>query len=149
MTNNDACGTLQVTPAPLPDLILDAGGLGVFPLPPVTLGTAVLVNATIRNVGNATSGATVVRFHDGTPPAPQIGTDQSLGAITVDGTASASVAWSASPAGWHDPCAAVDPDDQVAELNEANHLVDLAPEVEDVPHADERDHGSRPRVGGT
>ena len=104
-----------------PDLAIAPEDLRLSPLPPVTDGTAVIVNVTVRNVGDAASGLTTVRFYDGIPPAAQIGTDQPLRALPVNGGATVSVGWTASPAGWHEVCAVVDPDDVIPETDETNN----------------------------
>jgi len=120
-TNNVACRAIQVTPAPSPDLAVTTGDVQLAPAPPVANGTAVLVNAIVHNVGDASSPATAVRFYDGMPPAPQVGADQPLPPLAPGGTATVSIVWTATPPGSHDVCVVVDPDNVVPESNETNN----------------------------
>jgi hypothetical protein len=120
-TNNVACRAITVSPPPLPDLVVTSADIGFAPAPPVANGTAVLVTATVHNAGDAGSVATVVRFFDGTPPAPTIGSDQPLAPLAPGGTAAVSVTWTAAPPGSHDVCVVVDPDNVVPEWNDGNN----------------------------
>jgi len=127
--NNLACRTITVVPAPLPDLALTSADIRLVPAPPVANGTAVLVEATVHNAGDATSAPTAVRFYDGVPPALVIGTDQPLTALAAGGSATVSVTWTATPPGSHDVCVVVDPDDVVAERSEDNNSACLGAAV--------------------
>jgi hypothetical protein len=107
---------------PVPDLAISSADISFSPDSPFTEGTAVLVNATVHNIGGAASGVTVARFHDGMLPSPQIGGDQGVPPIPFNDEASVSVTWIASSPGPHDVCVVVDPDNLLAELNETNNV---------------------------
>jgi len=120
--NNLACRPITVAPPARPDLALTPSDVWLAPAPPVANGTAVLVTATVHNAGDADSPPTVVRFHDGTPPGPQVGADQPLPSLAPDGMADVSVVWTAMPPGAHDICVVVDPENATQESNEANNV---------------------------
>lgn len=128
-TNNLACRAITVVPAPMPDLALTPADIRLAPAPPVANGTAVRVTATVHNVGDASSVATAVRFFDGIPPAPPIGTDQPLPPLAPNATADVSVTWTTTPPGTHDVCVVVDPDNVVPESNESNNVACVAADV--------------------
>jgi len=118
--NNQADTPIDVRPLE-PDLAVSASDLSLSPAPPYPRGTSVQITATIHNIGAASSGATTARFTDGGPPLKQIGTDQSLPALSAGGTASVSVIWNAPSVGTHTLCAAADPENLVSEMDEGNN----------------------------
>ena len=132
-TNNQACGSIEVTAPPMPDLSLSASDITLYPAPPYVQSSSVQVNATVRNVGGNASGTTAVRFHDGAPPSPRIGTDQPLIPIIAGGAENASVVWTASPPGSHEICVIADPDGLVAESNETNNMACVSVLVNPAP----------------
>ncbi|HEV8595865.1 MAG TPA: CARDB domain-containing protein [Thermoplasmata archaeon] len=120
-TNNIACGTVTVISSLLPDLTLASADIRLTPGPPLLDGTVVRMDVDVRNVGGASSPAAIVRVHDGTPPAGQVGLDQPLPSLSPGASATISVMWNATPPGGHDLCVVVDPDENILELNEANN----------------------------
>ena len=132
-TNNQACGSIEVTAPPMPDLSLSASDITLYPAPPYVQSSSVQVNATVRNVGRNASGTTAVRFHDGAPPSPRIETDQPLIPILAGGAENASVVWTASPPGSHEICVIADPDGLVAESNETNNTACVSVLVNPAP----------------
>jgi subtilase family serine protease len=106
----------------IPDLSVSPSDISFSPPPPQVEGTVIQVNATIRNVGGADSVATNARLFDGVPPSPQIGTDQTLPPIPLNGSANVSVMWIASPPGDHETCIVADPDNLVTEIDETNNM---------------------------
>jgi subtilase family serine protease len=118
--NNQACTQIEILPSN-PDLTLLSGDITFSIPPPFTEGTQVRIDAKISNIGTLSSTATTVRFHDGVPPAGQIGTDQPLGPLGVGGSGSVSVLWDVSRPGSHSICVVVDPNNVVQELNEGNN----------------------------
>jgi hypothetical protein len=117
----------------LPDLIVS--DVSFSPAAPID-SSSVQVNATIRNVGFATSSVTIARFYDGSPPAPQIGV-HTIVPIPVNGTQNVSVTWTASPSGSHNLCIVADPDKTMAEVDETNNMkcvpVDVQPGLPPAP----------------
>lgn len=120
-SNNVACGLLDVIPSPLPNLVLSSADLVLTPLPPFANGTLVQVVTMVHNVGGSSSSPTAVRFYDGVPPSPRVGTDQPLASLPTSGTEVVSVTWEAVPPGTHDICALVDPENLVAESDETDN----------------------------
>jgi uncharacterized protein (TIGR03790 family) len=119
--NNQACAQIAILP-PMPDLSITPSDLQLSPPPPYSESALVTVNATIHNIGMLASSATVVRFQDGLPPSPQIGSDQALDPIPADSSQNVSVSWTASPPGDHEICVIVDPDNLVAEIDKTNNI---------------------------
>jgi len=107
-----------------PDLAIGQRDIAFDPPGPVMAGTPVTINATIHNLGAADAIGVVVRFHDGPPSGSnQIGSDQVIPLIpSPGGTGLASIVWIANPPGMHDICVVADPDNRIAESNEANNL---------------------------
>ncbi|MFQ6106667.1 MAG: SBBP repeat-containing protein [Thermoplasmata archaeon] len=132
-TNNQACAQIQVIMPPIPDLTIYPSGISFSPASPYVEGATVQVNATIHNIGGNVSGATVTRFHDGMPPSPQIGIDQPLPPIPMNGTENVSVFWTASLPGSHEICVVADPDDIVAEISETNNMACVLVQVLSLP----------------
>jgi len=135
-TNNEACAQLEVIVPPLPDMTILRQDVLLSPAPPIVEGSIVRVNATVRNIGENASGATVARFLDGLPPSPQIDVDQSLAPMPSGGTQNVSVVWTAIPPGSHDLCAIADPENLVSELDEGNNVACVAVEVLPVTRPD-------------
>lgn len=106
---------------PSPDLDISPSNISFNFIPPITQGSTVLVNASIRNVGTAPSGPTVVRLYDGLPPSVQIGPDQPLAPLAVGASANVSVLWTPLVAGNHEICVVVDPENLVLETKETNN----------------------------
>ena len=131
-TNNQACAPIDVRLL-TPDLTVSTTDLSFLPPPPFVEGANVSVTATVHNVGGSASGPTAVRFHLGIPPSPQIGTDQPLPSLPMDGTATVTVSWIAGPPGSHDICVLVDPENLVAESNETNNIACVTIEVLTLP----------------
>ncbi len=130
--NNIACITVKAL-LPLPDLVVFPGDILFSPPSPFTEGTLVRIEATVSNTGGNVSGQTLARFHDGTPPSPQIGIDQPVPPIPVYGSSIVSVDWTASAGGWHDVCVVVDPDNLVIEIDETNNMACVAVLVQSAP----------------
>jgi subtilase family serine protease len=118
--NNQACAQIEILAAN-PDLAVQSGDISFSIPPPFIEGTQVRIDAIVRNIGILPSTATVARFHDGTPPAGQIGVDQPLGPLAAGGSGTVSVLWDASGRGVHTLWVVVDPNDVVAELSEGNN----------------------------
>jgi subtilase family serine protease len=118
--NNQACAQIEILPSN-PDLTVLSGDISFSIPPPFVEGTQVRIDATIRNIGTLPSSATVARFHDGIPPAGQIGADQTLGPVGVGASGSVSVLWDVSRPGSHSICVVADPNNVVQELNEGNN----------------------------
>jgi len=119
--NNAANAPLEVRPLE-PDLVVTASDLSLSPPPPYVVGASVQVTATVRNVGDAPSGATIARFtEEAVPPATPFGGDQSLPSIPAGGQALASVTWTASASWTWTLCAIADPGGLVAEMDEGNN----------------------------
>jgi len=118
--NNQACAQYEVV-AENPDLEIQSGDISFSIPPPFVEGTQVRIDATIRNIGPMPSTASVVRFHDGTPPGGQIGTDQPLAPLAAGGFATFSVFWTASARGMHTFWVVADPNNIITELNEGNN----------------------------
>jgi hypothetical protein len=132
-TNNQACAPIQVIMPPIPDLTISPSDISFSPASPYVEGASVQVNTTIHNIGGNVSGATIARFHDGIPPSPQIGIDQPLPPIPINGTGNVSVFWTASPPGSHEICVVADPDDLVAEISETNNMACVLVQVLSLP----------------
>ena len=130
--NNIACIMVRAL-TPLPDLVVFPGDIRFSPPGPFMEGTLVRIEATISNTGGNVSEQTLARFHDGTPPSPQIGIDQPVPPIQVYGSSTVSVDWTVSSAGWHDVCVVVDPDNLVVEIDEANNVACVAILVQYAP----------------
>src|SRR3989454_851770 len=77
-SNNEACSPYAVVARAGIDLAVIPEDLVLTPGPPVLDGTSIQISATVRNLGTDASGATIARFFDGVPPAPQIDVDQAL-----------------------------------------------------------------------
>jgi hypothetical protein len=107
-----------------PDLSIGQRDIAFDPPGPAMVGTPVTINATIHNLGAADAVDVVVRFHDGPPSGSNpIGSDQIIPLLPAPGgTELASVVWIADPPGMHDICVVADPDNGIAESNEANNL---------------------------
>jgi len=106
-----------------PDLAIGQRDIAFDPPGPVVAGTPVTINATIDNLGSSDAIGVVVRFHDGPPSGSnQIGSDQVIPLVpSPGGNGLASIVWNANPPGMHDICVAADPDNGIAESNEANN----------------------------
>ena len=119
----------------LPDLAINASEVLVSPAPPVSVGTAVTVDATVRNLGAVDVADAVVRFTDGVPPGVPIGTDVIIPSLPAGGSVPVQRTWNAGPAGLHRLCVGTDPDGTVVEASETNNvacvdvLVTAAPET--------------------
>jgi hypothetical protein len=143
----------------IPDLSVSPSDISFFPPPPQAEVSMIQINATVRNVGGADSPATNARFFDGVPPSPQIGSDQTLPPIPVNGSANVSVTWTASPSGNHQICVVADPDNLVTEIDETNNmacapfkvlsLADLAPTSMNVTPPSPLLEGTLARVDAT
>jgi len=131
-SNNQACVSVEVS-VPPPDLSIAPSDVDLAPYSPITDNAVALVNATVHNLGGAASGATVVRYHDGVPPSFQIGADQPLPPIPVNGSANVSVMWTASPPGSHEICVVADPDNIVVEIDETNNMACMPVQVLSLP----------------
>ncbi len=107
-----------------PDLAVGQRDIAFDPPGPVMVGTTVTINATIDNLGSSDAIGVIVRFHDGPPSGSnQIGSDQVIAFLPAPGgTGLASVVWIADPPGMHNICVVADPDNRIAESNEANNL---------------------------
>jgi hypothetical protein len=129
---------------PFPVTLIDVLGVPVFPdlsvsssdivlssPPPFVEGDVVSVTATIHNTGQAPSGQTMATFHDGLPPAPQIGPSQPLNQMDPGLTQDVSILWTALGPGPHTICVFADPGDLVVEESELNNIacvnVDVLP----------------------
>jgi hypothetical protein len=118
--NNQACLQLEVL-VPKPDLVVTSAWISFSPLPPFVEGSTTTVIATIRNLGTAASTATVARFYDGTPPAPQIEQDQPVNTVQSSERTDVSVDWTAHLPTIHRLCVYVDPEGVIDELDETNN----------------------------
>ncbi len=107
----------------LPDLAVNASEILVSPGPPVSVGTVVTVDATVRNLGAVDASNAVARFTDGVPPGIPIGTDVTIPSLPAGGSVPVQRTWNAGPAGLHQLCVATDPDGTIVEANETNNLV--------------------------
>lgn len=116
-------------PSPVANLAVYPSDIVLSQIQPYAEGTTVQVNATVHNVGGNYTESTTVRFEDGVPPSPQIGTDQPLPPIPAHGSRNVSVAWTAFPPGNHDICVVADPDNLVAESNETDNIACKSVEV--------------------
>jgi len=120
-TNNQACVAISVE-APLgPDLTVLPADVVVWPSPPYRSGQLLQIDATIRNAGTNDADPTVARFHDGLPPAPQIGGDQPMPSLIPGGSAIVWVMWTAPTPGSYEVCVVADPDDLVTETDETDN----------------------------
>ena len=120
---------IDVLAAPLlPDLSVSSAEIIPSPQPPFVEGDVVSIAATIHNIGQSSSGQTVVTFHDGLPPAPQIGADQPLYAMDPGLSQDVFIQWTALGPGTHAICVFADPGDLIMEETEANNVacVDVA-----------------------
>ncbi len=113
--------TVPVPPG-VADLAVSPSDIVLSPLPPYEDGMAVQLNATIHNIGGNYTQSTSARFEDGIPPSPRIGAEQPLPPIPAGGSRNVSVLWTASPQGVHQICVVADPDNIVAETDEANNI---------------------------
>ncbi|TLZ64982.1 MAG: hypothetical protein E6K13_00595, partial [Methanobacteriota archaeon] len=122
---------LPVTSRDPPDLGLTPADIAFNPPAPARIGTSVEITATVHNVGGANASNALVRFYDGPPSGSnQIGADQVLPFVErFDGTATASVPWTAGPLGTHDIWVVVDPLDAIPEGREDNNQADTTIEV--------------------
>ncbi|HEV8595305.1 MAG TPA: CARDB domain-containing protein [Thermoplasmata archaeon] len=120
--NNQACATISVEPPPGPDLVVVPSEMAASPPPPYEPGQLLWIDALVRNGGTNASGATIARFYEGVPPAPQIGGDQALAALAPGGVASVLVSWTPTAPGSYRACVVADPDDAVPETNETNNM---------------------------
>ncbi len=122
-----------IAPILYPDLIIVPSDISLS-LPPFIEETPLYVNATIHSIGDIPSNVTTVRYHNGPPPSPQIGSDQPLSPINVGATETVSVLWTPTNPGNYKVCIVIDPDDLLVELNESNNMacidlsVDLKPD---------------------
>ncbi len=126
--NNEASASLDVLPLE-PDLTVLASDLLLAPAPPYLRGTAVQISATVRNVGEASSGVTTAQFHDGVPPSISIGSAQPVPSLAPGGTAGVSIPWTASGVGIHTICVVADAGNLAAEMNEANNTACIPAKV--------------------
>jgi hypothetical protein len=106
----------------LPDLAVNASETLVSPAPPISVGTAVTFDATLRNLGAVDAADAVVRFTDGVPPGIPIGTDITVSSLPAGGSVPVQRTWNAGPAGLHQLCVATDPDRAIIEANETNNV---------------------------
>jgi hypothetical protein len=123
---------IDVLGAPVfPDLSVSSSDIVLSPPPPFVEGDVVSVTATIHNAGQAPSGQTTATFHDGLPPAPQIGPNQPLYQMDPGLTQDVFILWTALGAGPHAICVFADPGDLVIEESELNNIacvnVDVLP----------------------
>jgi hypothetical protein len=102
------------TPAPNPDLTVT--GITSSPSAPVET-SPITLSATVRNAGNAASGATDVNFYLGTT---LVGT-AAVGALAAGASATVSANIGPRDAGTYAVTAKVDEDDDVIEQNDANN----------------------------
>lgn len=102
------------SPAPNPDLTVT--GISWSPSAPVE-NSAITLSATVRNAGNAASGATDVNFYLGTA---RVGT-ASVGGLAAGASTTVSANIGARDAGTYEVSAKVDEDDDVIEQNDTNN----------------------------
>jgi hypothetical protein len=107
------------TQVPEPDLTVAPGDIDLSIVAPA-IGDSVTLTATVHNIGSVVANDAAVRFLvDGV----QVGADQTVAAVAVEGTGTASVVWDTTglPAGAHTVTVEVDPVNTIAESNEANN----------------------------
>jgi len=125
---------IDVLGAPVfPDLSVSSSDIVLSSPPPFLEGDVVSVTATIHNTGQAPSGQTAATFHDGLPPAPQIGPSQPLYRMDPGLTQDVFVLWTALGAGPHTICVFADPDDLVVEESETNNIACVNADVLPLP----------------
>jgi len=114
--NNKYCEIIYVH-SPLPDLVISSSDITFSNETPL-IGETITIYATIHNLGEvAAHNATVEIYAD----------DSRIGYTTIDyipedGRETFSVAWNASPAGWHRIKVTVDRNNTIVELNENNNV---------------------------
>jgi hypothetical protein len=125
---------VDVIGAPIyPDLSVSSSDIVLSSPSPFAEGDVVSVTATIHNTGQAPSGQTTVTFHDGLPPAPQIGPSQPLNQMDPGLTQDVSILWTALGAGPHTICVFADPGDFVVEESELNNIASVNVDVLPLP----------------
>ena len=120
--NNRADFSVRVRPSAQPNLTLSGADIRFAPDPPLE-GSAATVSAIVRNPGAVAAGAFAVRFFRGDPDAggSLIG-EASLAGLAAGANTTAQVAWSPVNArGTQGVFVIVDPDDDVAEYDEADN----------------------------
>jgi subtilase family serine protease len=123
--NGDTFVTKIRTPTlvDLPDLTISPSDISFAPPGPAVVGSSVLIDVTVHNIGSANASQVAARFYDGTPPSsPIIGTDQTIPFLQrLGGAGTASVTWLAGNLGVHEICIVADPESSIAELDESNN----------------------------
>ena len=116
-----------------PDLAVTSADLSVVPNPPLVLGAAAAVSATVHNLGEAPVGNfTLTTFVDlNGNQVPEAGEVIGTRVTRLDpgGTADLDASWTPSSAGIFDVCAIADREGMVRESNESNNIACLAVEV--------------------
>jgi subtilase family serine protease len=126
--NNAASARIDVLPLE-PDLAVTASDLSLSPPPPYVVGTSVLITATVRNVGDAPSAATLARFTAEPIPPPMTIGDRPLPGIPAGGNAVVSIPWTAPQSWTWTLCVIADPGGLVAEMDEGNNAACVAARV--------------------
>jgi hypothetical protein len=120
--NNNATKSIIVQPPPLPkytpDLTVRPGDIS-FSVPAPLENDPVMISAQILNVGTGNATSIAVRVLDGKNP---IDKDIVLSRIDVNGSYQVSLLWKATPVGPHEITISIDPNNQIAELDETNNM---------------------------
>ncbi len=118
----------------LSDLTIPAGDLSVSP-PNVAKGSTATITVRVINQGvNASYNVSVAFYRDRILPYYKIGSI-SLGNIAPGGNVSGSIQWTPKLLGNHKIIAFVDPDYQIAELNESNNIAEISVTIGQPPSA--------------
>ena len=131
--NNNATKSIYVQPPPLPkytpDLTVRPGDIS-FSVPAPLENDSVMISAKILNVGTGSATSVAVRVLDGKAP---IDKDIVLSRIDVNGSYQVSLLWKATPVGLHEITISIDPNNQIAELDEKNNMASKQVNVSPMP----------------
>ncbi len=99
-------------------------------------GEKIKINLSVMNTGNATSPATILRLYDGDPNAGgiQIGSDYAINEMAYSAQITLSPIWDTfDQPGEHQLYAVIDPNTEVAELNEQDNIKSITINVASAP----------------
>jgi subtilase family serine protease len=121
-SDNERTNTLEVTPAPAPNLVMKTENIGFSPGAP-DAGTPVTLLATVRNEGSVAATEVRVQFIDSTQIglALPIGETQLVDAIPPGSSALVQVVYSPSAEGDRTIEVVVDPNNTIAETKETDN----------------------------